>query len=118
MSQTVSSGRRDLAHFVRCHGHGFSGFNPGIDPWVVFVELMYLVGGLVLRAVSFGVMRAAPSDVPYRDFNWFWGRAKRKWADRGRADGRRWDWVHYRFHLSCGVLAFFLTRARSSDCSQ
>jgi hypothetical protein len=74
MSQTVSSGRRELAHFVRCHGHGFSGFNPGIDPWVVFVELMYLVGGLVLRAVSFGVMRAAPSDVPYRDFNWFWAR--------------------------------------------
>lgn len=32
MSQTVSSGRRDLSHFVRCHGHRFSGFNPEIHP--------------------------------------------------------------------------------------
>ena len=42
--------------------------------WVVFLELMYLVGGLVLRAASFGAVRAAPSDVPYREFNWFCAR--------------------------------------------
>lgn len=41
---------------------------------VFFCELMNLVGGFVLRAASFGTVRAAPSDVPYRDFNWFWAR--------------------------------------------
>jgi hypothetical protein len=45
--------------------------------WAVFLELMYLVGGLVLRPASFGVVRAARSDVPYREFNWFWARRNR-----------------------------------------
>jgi hypothetical protein len=39
--------------------------------WVIFVELVYLVGGLVLRVVSFGSVRAAPSCIPYQEFNWF-----------------------------------------------
>lgn len=38
------------------------------------LELTYWVGGLVLRAASFGVVRAAPSDVPYCEFNWFGAR--------------------------------------------
>ena len=40
----------------------------------VVLELIYLVGGLVLRAASFGAVRAAPSDVPYCEFNWFGAR--------------------------------------------
>lgn len=41
---------------------------------VVLLELMYLVGGLVLRAASFGAVRAAPPGVPFRQFNWFCAR--------------------------------------------
>lgn len=40
----------------------------------IVLELIYFVGGLVLRAASFGAVRAAPSDIPYSEFNWFCAR--------------------------------------------
>ena len=42
--------------------------------WAFLLELMYFVGRLVLCVASFGAVRAAPSDVPYREFNWFGAR--------------------------------------------
>jgi hypothetical protein len=41
---------------------------------MIFFELAYRVGELVLRVASFGGVRAAPIDVPPREFNWLYCR--------------------------------------------
>lgn len=64
---------------------------------LIWIDLAYRIGGLVLRLASFGGVRAAPIDAPHSSFNRFWCRR----GDDGAIE------VEHTFAGGIGFLIFF-----------